>query len=86
MQDMAQKIGAIIIQNTRKRMKELDWNQSVLAEKMRCKQPVISKFLSGKWSPTIEYVERLAYVLRVTPVWLMTQSEIDEPVLTGANS
>ena len=86
MQDMSQKIGAIIIQNTRKRMKELDWNQSVLADKMRCKQPVISQFLSGKWSPTIEYVERLAYVLRVTPVWLMTQSEIDEPVLTGANS
>lgn len=77
---MSKKIGVNIIKNTKRRMQELGWNQGLLAEKMGCKQPVISRFLAGTYSPTIGYIEKLAGVLGVTPIALMMELEIDSEV------
>ena len=48
---------------TRARMKELEWTQKELAEKMGCSQQYVSLILKGKENLTLETIAKLEKVL-----------------------
>jgi len=75
MQDVSKDLTPVIIKNTKRRLGELGWSQRELCRRMECKDSVISRFLSGGSPPTVAYVQKLASILGVSFVWMVTEPE-----------
>ena len=72
--------------NLRRIRKEKKITQKQLAEKIGVQPSAISKYETGKVSPTIEQLEKIAEVLEVPVMSLFPQSVIDLRDIVGENA
>lgn len=69
-------------ERARARMKEIGMTQERLAESLNMTTGGAQKWLAGKRQPTIDDINNIAAILRVSPAWL-THGITEEDVLAG---
>ena len=63
--------------NTRRRLREIGMTQTELARQLGTSHAYVSNMLSGKHAPTTDTIERVAKILGVNGLWIVTPISID---------
>ena len=58
--------------NTRRRLREMGMTQTELARQLGTSHAYVSVMLSGKHAPTTDTIERVAKILGVNGLWIVT--------------
>lgn len=75
------KRADLLKQRIKKRMAELKWDQADLAKALNTQQSAISRYLSGHHVPRLDFLERIAEALSVSPESLIALEGTPTPVV-----
>lgn len=74
--DIASRLHRTFINNMRARRIELELTQSEAAAKMKIAQSSYAQIESGRRTPTLEMIERVAKALKCDPLELLSADEL----------